>query len=109
MLFDLKDDKVLKIQPIYTDSYYDEGWCETCGGEWVDGEIEINIEFEKHEIYKYVRSAEEGDKQNSICTLIDYLFTNLNEFNNMSTEEFIEKLTLHLDKAYGFIYEETEY
>lgn len=25
MLFDLKDDKVLKIQPIYTDSYYEEG------------------------------------------------------------------------------------
>ena len=33
MLFDLKDDKVLKIQPIYTDSYYEESWCETCGGE----------------------------------------------------------------------------
>lgn len=27
MLFNLKDDKVLKIQPIYTDSYYEEGWC----------------------------------------------------------------------------------
>ena len=26
----------------------------------------------------------------------------------MSAEEFIEKLTLYLDKAYGFIYEEDE-
>lgn len=68
----------------------------------------FQFEFETHETYKYVRSEEPSDKRNSICSLIDYLFTNLNEFNNMSAEEFIEKLTLHLDKAYGFIYEDEE-
>ena len=33
MLFKLKDTEVLEITPIYKDEHYEEGWCETCGGE----------------------------------------------------------------------------
>ena len=45
MLFKLKDTEVLEITPIYKDEHYEESWCETCGGEWVDAEIEIEIVF----------------------------------------------------------------
>ena len=39
MLFKLKDTEVNEITPIYKDEHYEEGWCETCVGEWVDDEI----------------------------------------------------------------------
>lgn len=45
MLFKLKDTEVKEITPIYKDERYEESWCETCGGEWVDAEIEVEIVF----------------------------------------------------------------
>lgn len=76
MLFKLKDTEVLEITPIYKDERYEEGWCETCGGEWVDAEIK------------------------SITTVINYLFTHLNEFPNMTKDEFINHIKHHLDEDF---------
>ena len=76
MLFKLKDTEVNEITPIYKDEHYEEGWCETCGGEWVDAEIK------------------------SITTVINYLFTHLNEFPSMTKEEFINHLNKHLDEDF---------
>ena len=45
MLFKLKDTEVKEITPIYKDERYEESWCETCGGEWVDAEIEVEIQL----------------------------------------------------------------
>ena len=76
MLFKLKDTEVLEITPIYKDEHYEESWCETCGGEWVDAEIK------------------------SITTVINYLFTHLNDFPNMTKDEFINHLKEHLDEDF---------
>lgn len=54
-MFDLKDDKVLEIQPIYKDAYYEQ-ICDTCPGSWEGPEIELIIKFENRNDYKYFRS-----------------------------------------------------
>lgn len=102
MLFELKDDKVLKIKPNFRDEYYDEGTCDTCGGTWWGPEIEIDIAFESENNFKYYKvdlaSTQANDR--SICKLIDYLFTNINKFKYMARDEFVENLTNHLNKVY---------
>lgn len=111
-LFSLKDDKVLEIQPIYKDSYYEQ-ICDTCPGSWEGPEIELIIKFEKRKDYKYFRTGFVNNQSNkSISIIIDYLFTNLSEFKNQSSKEFLEKLVKHLDSSYGiniYEYDENEF
>ena len=98
MLFKLKDTEVLEITPIYKDEHYEEGWCETCGGEWVDAEVEIEVVFADETTYNYTNNNDVEVK--SITTVIDYLFTHLNDFPNMTKEEFIKHLQTNLDKKF---------
>lgn len=98
MLFKLKDTEVLEITPIYKDERYEEGWCETCGGEWVDAEVEIEVVFADETTYKYMNNNDVEVK--SITTVIDYLFTHLKDFPNMTKEEFIKHLQTNLDKNF---------
>ena len=102
MLFELKDDKVLEIKPNFKDEYYDEGTCDTCGGTWWGTEIEIDIAFDSQKNFKYHKedlSKTQVDDR-SICKLIDYLFTNINQFKYITRDEFVKNLTNHLDKVY---------
>ena len=98
MLFKLKDTEVKEITPIYKDSYYEEGWCETCGGEWVAAEIEIEIIFSDSTSYIY-RNNDNAEIK-SITTIINYLFTHLNDFPSMTKAEFINHLNKHLDEDF---------
>ena len=98
MLFKLKDTEVLEITPIYKDEHYEEGWCETCGGEWIEAEIEIEIVFSDSTSYIY-RNNDNAEIK-SITTVINYLFTHLNEFPNMTKDEFINHLKQHLDEDF---------
>lgn len=102
MLFELKDDKVLEIKPNFREEYYDESTCDTCVGTWEGPEIEIDIAFESENNFKYYKvdlaSTQANDR--SICKLIDYLFTNINKFKDMTRDEFVENLTNHLNKVY---------
>ena len=98
MLFKLKDTEVLEITPIYKDEYYEEGWWETCGGEWVEAESEIEIVFSGSTSYIY-RNNDNAEIK-SITTVINYLFTHLNDFPNMTKDEFINHLKQHLDEDF---------
>lgn len=102
MLFELKDDKVLEIKPDFRDGYYEGSNCDTCVGTWWGPEIEIDIAFENQKNFKYhkedLNTTQANDR--SICKLIDYLFTNINKFKDMTRDEFVENLTNHLNKVY---------
>jgi hypothetical protein len=98
MLFKLKDTEVKEITPIYKDSYYEEGWCETCGGEWIDAEIQIEVIFTDSTSYIY-RNNDNAEIK-SITTVINYLFTHLNEFPNMTKDEFINHLNQQLNEDF---------
>lgn len=111
-MFDLKDDKVLEIQPIYKDAYYEQ-ICDTCPGSWSGPEIELIIKFENRNDYKYFRSNLMNNQSNkSISIIIDYLFTNLSDFQNQTSKEFLKNLVEYLDSNYGiniFEYAEDEF
>lgn len=111
-MFDLKDDKVLEIQPIYKDAYYEQ-ICDTCPGSWEGPEIELIIKFENRNDYKYFRSNLMNNQSNkSISIIIDYLFTNLSDFKNQTSKEFLKNLVEYLDSNYGiniFEYDEDEF
>lgn len=98
MLFKLKDTEVKEITPIYKDEHYEESWCETCGGEWVDAEIEVEIVFNNSTSYVYRNNNNAEIK--SITTVINYLFTHLTDFPNMTKNEFINHLNKHLDEDF---------
>ena len=98
MLFRLKDTEVKDITPIYSDSYYEEGFCQTCGGQWVRAEIQIKVKFTDSTSYTYINNDNVEIK--SITTAINYLFTHLHDFPNMTKDEFIEHLNENLDKSF---------
>ena len=98
MLFKLKDIEVKEITPIYKDEHYEEGRCETCGGEWVSAEVEIEVIFSDSTSYIY--RNDENVEVKSITTVIDYLFTHLKDFPNMTKDEFIDHLKTHLDEKF---------
>ena len=102
MLFELKDDKVLEIKLDLRDGYYEGSTCDTCVGTWWGPEIEIDIAFNSQKNFKYhkedLNTTQANDR--SICKLIDYLFTNINKFKDMTRDEFVENLTNHLNEVY---------
>ena len=78
MLFKLKEVEVKEITPIYKDEHYEEGWCET----------------------SYIYRNNDNAEIKSITTVINYLFTHLNEFPNMTKDEFVNHLKQHLDEDF---------
>lgn len=98
MLFKLKDTEVKEITPIYRDSYYEEGLCKTCGGHWVEAEIQIEVKFTDSTSYIYTN--DDNVKIKSITTVINYLFSHLNDFPSMTKDEFIEHLNENLNEDF---------
>lgn len=45
MLSQLKDDIITKVSPVQIDGRWESGWCDTCGDEWVDDELDIDIHY----------------------------------------------------------------
>ena len=63
-----------------------------------DAEIEIEIVFSNSTSYIYRNNNNAEIK--SITTVINYLFTHLNDFPNMTKDEFINHLKQHLDEDF---------
>ena len=74
------------------------GGVKLVGGEWVDAEIEIEIIFSDSTSYIY-RNNDNAEIK-SITTIINYLFTHLNDFPNMTKNEFINHIKQHLDEDF---------
>ena len=74
------------------------GGVKLVGGEWVDAEIEIEIIFSDSTSYIY-RNNDNAEIK-SITTIINYLFTHLNDFPNMTKDEFINHISQQLDEDF---------
>lgn len=103
MLFQLKDTTVEEITPHDQDGeYVDSGLCPTCwGSEWEDGYVSVKVTFGNGESYTYYRTEDEI-QQRGLAGVIDYLFTHLSEFPDMTQQEFIDHLSTDLDKRFGY-------
>lgn len=103
MLFQLKDTTVDEITPHDQDGEYDDsGLCPTCwGSEWEDGYVSVKVTFGNGETYTYYRTEDEI-QQRGLAGVIDYLFTHLSEFPDMTQQEFIDHLSSDLDKRFGY-------
>lgn len=102
MLFTLKDTTVEAIDPKEQDEQYVEATCPTCGGDWEPGLVSVEITFGNGDLYVYERYDNSVETHN-ISDVIDYLFTHLNEFPNMTQRQFIDHLTNELDKRFRYI------
>lgn len=91
MLFKLKDTTVEEITP-------HECWG---GYDWEDGYVSVEVKFGNGEKYHYYRIDNEIQQQGLAC-VIDYLFTHLSEFPEMTQQEFINHLSVDLDKRFGY-------
>lgn len=102
MLFQLKDTTVEEITPHDQDGeYVDSGLCPTCwGSEWEDGYVSVKVKFGNSETYTYYRTEDEI-QQRGLAGVIDYLFTHLSEFPDMTQQEFIDHLSSDLDKRFA--------
>ena len=103
MLFKLKDTTVDEITPNEQDEEYVEStFCPTSwGAYWEDGYVSVDIKFGNGKKYTYYRNYEELHKHSLAC-VIDYLFTHLSEFPDMTQQEFINHLSTDLDERFGY-------
>ena len=103
MLFQLKDTTVEEMKPYDEDAHIvDSGLCPTCYGyDWEDGYISVLVKFGNSETFTYYRD-EKDVKQKSLAEVMDYLFTYLSEFPDMTQQEFIDHLSSDLDKRFGY-------
>lgn len=45
MLFKLKDDTIHKVSPVQIDSHFESSWCDTCGDDWIEDRLDIDIYY----------------------------------------------------------------
>ena len=84
------------------DDQYVEATCPTCSGSWEPGTVSVGITFGNGDRYLYKRYNYSVETRN-LADVIDYLFTHLDEFPNMTQRQFIDHLTDELDKRFGYI------
>ena len=105
MLFKLKDTTVEEITPYeHDEEFEDSGLCPTCWGGyeyWEDGYVSVKVKFGNGETYTYYRTDDEI-QQRGLAGVIDYLFTHLSEFPDMTQQEFIDHLSADLDRRFGY-------
>ena len=102
MLFALKDTTVEAIYPKEQEEQYVEATCPTCSGSWEPGTVSVGITFGNGDRYLYKRYNYSVETRN-LADVIDYLFTHLDKFPNMTQRQFIDHLTDELDKRFGYI------
>lgn len=83
------------------DEYVESGFSSTFYDEWDDGYVSVEVKFGNGETYTYYRE-DDKIKQRSIAEVIDYLFTHLSKFPDMTQQEFIDHLSVDLDKRFGY-------
>ena len=66
-----------------------------------DGYVSVKVKFGNGESYTYYRTEDEI-QQRGLAGVIDYLFTHLSEFPDMTQQEFIDHLSADLDKRFGY-------
>ena len=70
--------------------------------DWEPGLVSVEITFGNGNQYLYERYDNTVETHN-LADVIDYLFTHLDEFPQMTQRQFIDHLTNELDKRFRYI------
>lgn len=91
MLFQLKDDTITKVSPAQIDGHFESGWCDTCGDEWIDDQLDIDIYYGSgaRKTFSY-----DGPDATSIqfAHILEFLIQNQEDFPSWTRAEFEKNL-----------------
>ena len=96
-LIKLKNDSVINILPIYseteTETSYNEDY--VIHGDF-EKEFKLTIDFEKENSFKYVLKNDYID-EDIVSSVINFLFLDRDKFSEITAEEFKSQLHKYLD------------